>query len=180
MLNFLVLVPYFADNFFEQILHCNNTECSAVFIRNYRKMNFGAFECIQNFWKLLCFKHKVRRLHKLLNIGRFTVCKSFEIISCMENADNMVNRAFVHGNSWISVFNDDILDFFRRVINADKCDINPRSENFLGSSFVKVKCGANHLAFALFKNAFFLNALNNVFKLIFSNWRSVTAAACNL
>jgi len=49
MLNFLVLVPYFADNFFEQILHCNNTECSAVFIRNDRKMNFCAFECIKDF-----------------------------------------------------------------------------------------------------------------------------------
>ncbi len=176
-LDLLVLVPDLADDLLEQILHRHNAQRAAVFVGDDRHVHLGALEVAEDFAELLGFKDKIRRLQQALQVGHVAVGKRFKIVARVQDADNIVGRVFKDRNARVTVFENAFLDFFGAVLDIDKHHIHARREDLLGSRFVKVQRRAHHLALALFQNALFLNALHNIFQLVFGHARRVVLTA---
>ena len=98
----------------------------------------------------------------------------------MQDADDIVNRVFVNRDARIAVLNDDILDFLLRILDVEEYHVDARCEDLLRGRCIKVKRRAHHFALAFLENAFLLDALDDIFQLVFGDGGSFLALARDL
>ena len=165
MLHILILVPDVADDLLKQILHCDDAEKSAVFVGDDRDMQAVGAEIVEDIGELEVFVDEVGGGDQLAQIN-IAVDDLFQIVARMQNADDVVDIALIHGDARIALADDQIMDLVLVVLNIDRGDVNARRQYLLRGLFVKFQRRLHQLAFLFLEDTLLLDAFDDVFELV--------------
>ena len=90
-LHLIVLVPDFAHQLFQNVLHGDDTGGAAVLVRNHGHLAAGALHQLQRSADLRRFRHEQGLFHQLLQ-GAGALLQPVEKVLLVQNAHDMVQR----------------------------------------------------------------------------------------
>ena len=177
----LEFVHNFADDFFHEVFHGNQAGGATVFVQDDGDLGTGFAEADEHIFQRkrledeerLAFRGDVAQVEGGLRFGGFVARQVFDV----ENADDGIQRAFVHGIAGIAGFADERDDFAVCGVRGNADDAGARRHNHADSPLGEVEDVFQEELFGFFKDAFAL--FDDVFKFFDGHQAFVGAGSGN-
>ena len=135
-LHLIVLVPNFAHQFLQNILHGDDTSGAAVLVRHHGHLAAGALHQLQRRADLRRFRHEQGLLHQLLQ-GAGALLQPVEEILLVQNAHDMIQRFVIHRQTGVLAFLQNRHHFLLRGVQRHALHPDPGREDIRQAAVVK-------------------------------------------
>ena len=154
-----MFVPNFTNQFFQNILHRNNTKRSAEIIYDHGDMGLLMLEHFQNIPDFCVLIDKQRFRHDLRNGLIRHLAVDIEIL-LMKNADDLINGIPVDQQTGKAGLGKGSGNFLMTLVDVHGFQVNSMGQNFCRRQVTEFKGIAQQLAFVFVNSAVLLHVLH--------------------
>jgi hypothetical protein len=133
---FLVLVRYFTDKLFENILQRHYSRCPAVLIEQYRYVQFPALELVQQSSQRFCLRYKVRWPQFVPQLELVSLFADFvEQILRVNQPHDIINISFIYRETAVACRRYGFQNRLQIRVDLDRDNVRPWGHDFTGIAF---------------------------------------------
>ena len=167
---FIVLVPYFTHDFFQQVLQSDHTDTGTIFIENKGHVHGGTPHLHHQVGSFLIFIGIIGFPEDILYFEILLIGYEQKVFDIHETL-YIVRIVLVDGNSGIHGFPEQCQQFVVGGFHIHHCYINFRNHNVFGIRITEIKHIVNHFPFFCFYGAVFMADIHIGFQIPFCHGR---------